>query len=297
MVLSALGAGCGTKAAVVRHAADRNLEGPSDQNEAELPWQFAERVNGLFSGVSEQDLRRLVADPDSTIAVSGGWHRVLQTVAEGTLGESARPGNAALNRFLGLVEGRVGVPIPDFWEAGVLSTVHQRAERAEWDDYVYFPTPQRLENGAHERPSDAGDWSLRRADDRWLVTQGGVKWSLPAHDGRGPVDHVRVHLRGGNAYVALYAWPPGGHMVHSVDRSSGRVVWSSEVWADCGLTAYTGYGWHEVEIRTTSDQLVVFGLSTHIAYVEVFDRRTGQNLWRFNTYLGTGTSWLEGEVD
>lgn len=291
IILSALAGGCGTKAAVSGRPTDTNLRATNAKNESEAPWEFAVRVSARVSGVSSQDLERLVVDPDCTIALSAGWRRVLMTVPEDDQSDQIRPDEVAIHRFLGLVEGRVRVPIPPIWVAGVTSVIFNRAERPDWDDYLSFPTPKRLDEASYKPRADVGDASFRRANDRWLVTQGSEEWSLPAYDGVGPVDYVRVHLCGGDAYVALYAWPPDGHMVHAIDRNSGEVMWSSKVWGSCGLLAYSGWGWHEVAFRSTSDKLVVFGLSSNIAYIEVFDKHTGADLWRFNTYLGTELSF------
>lgn len=288
-VLSGLAGGCGLTSTV----ADRRANESSNrrvENKGESAREFAERTNALFSQLSAQDMGNLLSSLDSTIAVVAGWRRVLLSVTKVEQSDGARPEEAALSRFLGLVEGRAQVRIPPVWEAGVLSVILYEAERADWADDLRFFAPRWLYERTSKSDPNTALARLRRDGDRWLVTQGSEKWWLPTHDDMEVLDYVSVDIHGNNAFVALYLWPPIAYKLYAVDRSSGEVAWSSDVWACCELMNYQGWGWHSVELRATDERLSVFGLSTDIAYLEVFDRNTGENLWRFNTYLGASVN-------
>jgi hypothetical protein len=49
------------------------------------------------------------------------------------------------------------------------------------------------------------------------------------------------------------------------------------------LVIYEGQCWHLAEMRLAGERLVIFGVSCGVAYVEVFDKKTGEALCRFST--------------
>ena len=99
----------------------------------------------------------------------------------------------------------------------------------------------------------------------------------------GPVDDVAVHLETEAAYIALYGWPPIPRKLFAIDRASKKVIWSSKAWANGGLMSYQGQGWHFAEIRSAGETISLFGISEGGAYVEVFDKKSGENRCRFST--------------
>ena len=113
--------------------------------------------------------------------------------------------------------------------------------------------------------------------------QDGVSVRVPAEDSLGLIDNVAVQLENQTIYVALYGWPPNPYRLLAMDRISNQVIWSSEVWAAGGLKNYQGQGWHLAEIRLAGETLAVFGISDGSAYVELFDKKTGQNRCKFST--------------
>ncbi len=106
---------------------------------------------------------------------------------------------------------------------------------------------------------------------------------LPKGVGPGPVDFAAVELDADSAFTALYTWPPVAYPLFATDRRSGQVLWSSNVWAVGDYFGGTGQGWHFVAVRSATQRLAVFGMDSRTVYVEVFDKKTGQNLCRFST--------------
>ena len=83
------------------------------------------------------------------------------------------------------------------------------------------------------------------------------------------------------AYVALYSSDPTSYKFFALERTTGRIVWSSQVWA--GLFPLFSSGppsGQVVEIQPAGDKVAVFGLSWG-GYIEVFDARTGKSECRF----------------
>jgi hypothetical protein len=240
-------------------------------NRADSPEELATRLAGLLAAAPMGELDRLVSDPDCTVALAAGWERVRRTIPRAKAQEVVSPDGEALSRFLGLIEGRARVPIPGAWEATVKSA------KGHSPKAVWFPLLEPVRKDlARPRP-------LRRDGDQWIVEQEGRTIKLPAEDGLGLVDHAAVLLVGETLYVALYGWPPNPYRLFAVDRGSGKVIWSSKVWAAGGLMSYEGQGWHVATLHSAGETLAVFGVSDGAAYVEVFDKKTGVNRCRFST--------------
>jgi hypothetical protein len=180
------------------------------------------------------------------------------------------PDSAAVSRFLGLVEGRIQTPVPGAWEAAVKSTTGS-SRLAIW-----FSRPELVE-GALKRTRPQ-----RKAHD-WIVENDGMSISVPVEDGLGPVDNAATHVDTEAVFIALYGWPPVPYRLFAIDRASKKVIWSSKVWAAGGLMNYEGQGWHFAELRLASETLTVFGISEGSAYIEVFNKKTGENRCRFST--------------
>ena len=238
------------------------------------PGELATRIDSLFSAATEHELDLLVAAPDCTVALASGWEGVRRTLPKERQQKIVSPDREAISRFLELVGRRTRFPIPGIWEASVKNA------KSYGRDNIWFPLPKTVEKSAGVA---APVVLLRREGDQWIVKKGSQTVTLPAEDGRGPVDKATVAMTDETVYVALHAWPPTPYKLYAIERSSGKIIWSSLVWADGGFMNYSGQGWHVVELRLAGDKLAVFGVSTGTAYIEVFDRRTGENQYRFGT--------------
>jgi hypothetical protein len=234
------------------------------------PKELAARIEALLSSSPTKELDRLVADADCAVALAAGWERVRRTVREAEQQEPVNPDGQAISRFLGLVEGRLQIPLPQAWEASVRSAMAY-GRRAIW-----FSWPELAERSfALHTPVREGD--------RWMVVQSGRPIKLAVEDRDGPVGEAAVLSAGGTVYVALYGSRPAPFGLLAVNRDDSGVIGRYEVWAAGGLTAFEGKGWHHVEMRVTGQALTVFGISDGAVYIEVFDRKTGENRCRFST--------------
>ena len=243
---------------------------PSGLHDAREPKELTARIGEMLSDHPPREPGQLIASPDISIALAGGWARVLWSMPAKT-GDIWQPDRLALARFIGLVEGRVGMPVPADWEKTLYSAVYSE------DRPFFLPTTRPAEN--EQQPGVA----VSQQGDSWVVQRGTEEWRLPVADRRGPVDDAAVVVHEDHAYVTLHAWPATQYMLYRLDRASGRVEWSTRVWGVGEGVWYQGYGFHWVQLRLTSDQLVVFGISNDVAYVEIFGPATGHNLCRFGT--------------
>jgi hypothetical protein len=234
------------------------------------PGQLASRIGMLFSGSPVTDVNKMTLAPDCSVALAAGWERVRRTMPEAEQRDVISPDRVALSRFLGLVEGRIQVPIPDAWEATVTST------KGYGKAAIWFPRLELVDKQlVTRRPLRDGE--------RWMVKMENLSLKLAAEDGLGPVDNFATVRDGEIVYVALYGSRPTPFRLFAVNRDNARPIWSTKVWAAGGLVEYEGKGWHLAEIRLVGERLAVFGISDDSAYVEAFDKKTGANQCRFST--------------
>jgi hypothetical protein len=246
--------------------------------QAGSPRKLADAYSDLFAGSTPADLQELIEAPNCAVALGAGWEQVRRTLPESEQQEAVAPDADQLHRFLGLVERCTRVSLPLRWTATVRRvTGYSRTQ-------IVFATPGR--KGSSETgdyPSDAQEEhpTYQWEQDRWKVTVGGKTWSAyRAVDLR---HGVAVASAGETLVLASYQSIPGPYVVCALDRQTGEVGWRNNVWAKGGTGGGTGRGWHDVQLRVREENLVVFGLSENVAYIEGFDAKTGRSLYRFST--------------
>ncbi len=242
---------------------------------ASSPDELADRIAKRLSTATRSELGRLASVPDCTTAMAAGWERVRRTMPETEQEDAVTPDLLAISRFLGLIEGRLQVPLPKTWEETVKSAVG-RGQKTIW-----FP---RWDLVLVERRFTP--WSFTRDGDHWLVKNENQLIKLPAEDAM--VSNVTVECAGESAYVALYG-SQSPYRLFAIDQRKGKIAWSSKVWGTArvfprGVIVNTsGSDWHVVTMRSTDEMLVVFGFAGVGVYVEAFDRQNGENRCRFST--------------
>ena len=89
----------------------------------------------------------------------------------------------------------------------------------------------------------------------------------------------------GQIYRAIVDNKEDGYSLFGVERASGKVIWSSDVFGKSQekprgavIAGRTGSDWHVVSMRISDDLVVVFGFSGLAVYFEAFDRRTGSTV-------------------
>jgi hypothetical protein len=247
-------------------------ERPKDQPEktkslerAETPEELANRLNDVLSKSTGGDLNRLIASQDTTLALAAAFERVRRTVPGQKSGARIRPDTHAVTRFLGFVEGRIKVVIPELWEEVVKS------------DSI----PEKLLKGSLPEVS-----KLKLDGDDWIVKTDNGTIKLPAENGSARADAAAVQSDGEIAYVAVYGPFPVPYRLLAVNRRTGKVIWSTKVWGVGGLRDYQGPAIYFANIRLTDDLVAVFGFYNSAGYIEVFDKKTGENRGRFcNAYF------------
>jgi hypothetical protein len=240
------------------------------------PEALAKGIASLISASTRSELDRLVSVPDCTTALAAGWELVRRTMPETEQKDVVTPDLLAISRFLGLVEQRLRVPVPKTW-AEALKSVAGYGQKDIWFQLV--------------QAGRKGDWRIKRDGAHLRVKRGIRSIKLPAGIVLEPASYATAECVGEWAYVAVYsALPDSRYTLFAIDQGNGKVRWSTTVWGTSRIrprgvitVGYSGSDWHVVETRSSAETLAVFGFSGSAVYVEVFDRKTGENRCRFST--------------
>ena len=97
---------------------------------------------------------------------------------------------------------------------------------------------------------------------------------------------VAAAIHSNHAYVAACpdSFAPG--LLTCVDLPSGRIVWSSVIWATCAdwTPAMSGLVYYDVQLTCDDKRIAVFGRGSHCPFfIESFDARTGESQVRFSS--------------
>ena len=240
---------------------------------AASPTDFARGVSEIFANLRSDDLDLLVSVPDCSVALAAGWERVRRTMPAVTQQNLIRPDANAISRFLGLIEGRLQAPVPELWEAAIKSAKKTSVKRR-----ISYSQPRLERTPSHSKAS------FQRDGPNWNVTKNNQTIKVPAEDDFGPVDDAVAEITPDVGYVALYGWPPIPTALHAINRHTGKALWSSKIWmGGSDVDNFEGQGWHAVDMQVRGDVVILFGVSNRTAYIEAFDRKTGENRCRFGT--------------
>lgn len=232
----------------------------------------------LFRQIGHDGIRELKDHNNLGVALRAAWEVVRLTVPEKEVPGIVVDGEA-LERFLTFAKKRLPAPIPRWWQMALMSAeAHRR-------DNIYF----RLHGAAKHVEVGAGllgkpGVEVTQRGRKLLVTVGEDSVLVPKavlEKGRFK-GYLAAAIEAKRAYLACYGSCHFGCPLYCVDRDSGKLTWTAQVWADGGLMNHSGPHVHAVTIVPREKQVILFGASTGL-YVEAFNAETGGALYRFCT--------------
>jgi len=261
----------------------------------------------LFKSLGSENVERLKQHQHTGIALRAAWLQLLIATTVPKRRKTVEP--AETQRFLGFVEGRLGVGIPESWEAALLRAKPLASADAVsvGDEWICFSRGDELfykqtESGC-SAPSGV---SLKKRPEEWSLGVGDSSIGIPAslvkelilnelRDEFGPNDDMKslgvtALLSADDCYLAFHDVVCGRYKLVSLDPRTKQVRWKVDVEADVtgnvrGLDTYdyTGWFYHWVTLVEKNDVLFVFGVSWECAYIEAFNTKDETNLFRFST--------------
>ena len=283
-----------------RHAAASTADSSAHRRQANLdrvlsaPTALHMRLayEALLEEASPDDLLSLRAGIHDSISLQVAWKQALRHTFDERPKRAQRRGmrldRGELHRFLGFVEGRTRVAVPEWWKNVVLRA------RAFNRDSFHFPAEQHLRYekttfGPYAPPGTA----IEEHGQNVVLRAGGESFTIPAavlDQNPGCSVDFSALVTAERWYLALHGSNGGEFPLFCIDRESGKVLWKASVWANGTVLVYSGifragerHGDHAVTIKAQGDRIVVFGAEGISAYVEAFKADNGENLLRFCT--------------
>jgi hypothetical protein len=240
----------------------------------------------IFYGTKDDEENRLILEPDAGIALTAAWHRILRAVPEEYRQQPGPLPASDIHRFIGFVEGRLCVRPPSWW-ADLLLDLRPHSRHS-----VSMPAKRNERSGFTGSASGyyvpAGLSATTNGDFLSLASVGGT-CTIPAATiwnavGRG--SHLFAATDAQRWFVASHTGIPLTYALMRVEPSSGKVLWSSDVWAADYYPGHSGPGQHFATLELANDSAIVFGLVSGCGpYIEGFRMTDGKPLFRFSSRL------------
>lgn len=247
---------------------------------AETPVKKTRAYHELFEHAGPDGLWELQNDPDISIALQSRWepYRLYKESEDKT--EAPCPD---IDEFIAVFKKLTQVDPPEWWER----TVELSMKPIGRGD---FPQPE-----PHSYlPSNFGDTrvppgtSIETKSDTVVITIGArnlcISHELIMTLGKQVVEHLDALLDEDISFLAVSMNAGFPYQLACFNSSSWRKLWVNKVWAT-GRTRLLGVGWHRVSLLRDGGKIFVFGAEPHTPYVDAFDIRDGNVIFRFCTYL------------
>lgn len=182
-------------------------------------------------------------------------------------------------RFFGFLESRVGLKLPRWWEEAYLE-LHTVDFVFEYEE---APLGKTMHSGFLEVPTGL---SVTQRDGQIAVRRGDCSFSLPKRI----VDELEVDREewfdrcnaafGEDIGVVAFVTQSGSCFLFCVKNN--EVLWRREFWGPGYFGMGSGVWVNDFEVSIQGDVVAVFGTGGSGTYVEVFDKKTGKNIFRFS---------------
>jgi hypothetical protein len=212
---------------------------------AKSPYELGMVYDDFFESVEDDQLASLRGHDDDGIALRANWEMVRRSIPRKVPAEGVIPDNDRLQRFAGVLEGRLRTTLPGWWERTLL---HAHARKN--GERLLFTFP------ATEFPPD------KQLDSGFTA----------------PADII-VKGQHGPTFVKIGNWL---RCVNTHD--SQQVLWMAGLWESRLMFNGSGNpGRQVVEVTADARYVFVFGASRDHVDVQVFSLEDGASLVRFST--------------
>lgn len=247
------------------------------------------------------ELAALRRQSDDGLAIRAAWEDIRRTIprvdaktaSSADANKSHAVDRAKIARFLGYVEGRLNVGLPDWWVQRFQKTrVHAIAKwkprviAAIGGPFVLLARP--LEHDINPtRVTKAGwvifrDLKMRTSPNGTITIEtDGKTANLPKEltDNANSISAIRL---GDEFIIATYYEDGYGCDICRL-KANGELVWKERAWGEISPSK-NGLGYHHwVELVVEKDRLFIFGGTDNSMYLECFRHDDGANEFRFGT--------------
>jgi hypothetical protein len=261
-------------------------------------WQQLERVRHTAVSASPEQLQKLSADANDGVAIRAAWEIARRRLAEDIAADPHNKDGILLkgaDRFIGFVEGRLRVSVPQWWASQLALARATRLERPElfgswdWDkDRLTQIGPRELSTAFGVVPSivrnKSGELHIAWDKRKLRLSAKQIPNDPTCEDLTGLVYRDRCLVLGYDR--DSFSWL--NWVIYGVDPISSDVLWSSRRTFDARRTdgdpmGHTGASIHHVSLVGRDDVVFVFGMECKLVYIEAFRLSDGRPLMRFNS--------------
>lgn len=235
-------------------------------------YQLRKLYGKLFESCNESRLSQLTRYDDDSIATQAAWETVARTIPSKVVVSNKLP-PAARNKhywFIGFLEGRNRVTVPEWWQEFVLGTWTQT--KPAYKDSRIQSVRCPIESTVIEK------------DGRIFYSSGENSIALPRKlfVGASSVGNVTCEFTDLYCFFAVHGNVGYAHAVGCIDRKTGDLVWESKT-CGCYWSPTTGVHKSCVELLPTDDgRLFVFGSASTGFYFHGFDASSGKTFVKFS---------------
>lgn len=247
---------------------------------ARNPVELRKAYRLLLGNATSENLADLKHSSDTGICLSSAWEECRRRFPQDDKAVIDKAENP-LQYFLGFLEGKLDCHCPSWWKE-TLSTA-----RISQKGNFYF---QAKKDPPTERKSDIGLQAVIEVlpsalQSNMTIRIAGEDTMIPAVIHQFPFGQkVRLSILviEPEMYVGCHNNSCFPFYLYSIDHNTNKLRWKSEVWGS-GLSISNAIDSHWVTIFVRKDLVFVFGAGSQYAYIEVFNRKDGNNRLRFNS--------------
>lgn len=278
--------------AVEQFAADDSAKKDSLMDDLSLDAALLASKRDLVQRASSERLKRLRALGNDRTALIAGWEIVQRSREHDADATYQEPSVLELSRFVGLLDGRLRVKVPEWWADTLLNPWIPNRKRG-----LCFKTPKsaslpRIRTSRNDEFNFIQDISdVRRSPQGLEMTVNyrgeSIAIAIPKDKNQGgdPVSLLSAVSDGQNVFVTLSStWGTPFSLIR-IDTESRKVIWSKNVRAagPNGMSVEGQALVHYVELIAENSRIYIFGRCDFGLYCEAFEVADGECVFRFCT--------------
>lgn len=255
---------------------------------AESPRQRRALSVELIQKAPLDSLQRLMMGKTDDVAIAAAWELVLRK-SNSHFGENkivTKPSDELLSWFVGFIEGRLRVQVPIEWNRCLkgLRAVGYFIST----DIDPFSAEAPYTQTSDDTRSFPKSIKVEEKEEGIDLIVGSRHLLLPRNIALEEVEELRAisaSAVGDKILVVFLPDLPAKTEKLFCFEKTGELKWTGSVWTGLGTRGggFTGIGFQWVFWSSRDDIIYLFGAFTEGLYIEGFDVRDGQNIFRFHT--------------
>lgn len=232
----------------------------------------------LFALADANDLASLKRHRHVSIAIQAAWEEARHSLPKQKRTEGWLPSDRrALARFLGFIEGRTQVAIPDWW-FDFVSRGPNPKEQSWYHDV----------NAKYARAPKGTQVSLNSGEYQLTVGKDSIvlpKSILQVDDDGNLYGGISAAFTEDQCFVAIHTDIGFPHTLACLSRSTQKLQWAKQC---CGCWIGGGSGIHEswISLAVQHNRVTLFGAAWTGHYLHAFSAADGTQLFKFSTIFG-----------